>query len=223
MKKITAITGYYGSGKSTFAANYAIENARKGIKVTVADMDTVNPYFRTADLGELFSNADIQLASPLFAGTNLDVPVLQYNIEGLAAQGRSIIIDMGGDDAGAYPLGRYSTLINSMGSDAELLYVVNFYRCLTKNPAEAADSLHEIENACGIKVSGIINNSNLSIETTADVINSAIPKAQELSQVTGLPIVYTVYPVGIDPSLITATNLFPIRRYIKNLWEPENS
>lgn len=219
MKKITAITGHYGSGKSSFAANYAVKNALLGSKITVVDMDTVNPYFRTADLEELFSGLDIKLAAPVFAGTNLDVPVLQYNIEGLAEENRSIIVDMGGDDSGAYPLARYKSFFSSLGDNAEMLYVVNFCRCLTQAPDQAAEFLSEIEHACGIKAAGIVNNSNLSYETTAAVINDGIAKAERFSALSGIPVIYTTYTCGIDRSLINASNLFEIKRYIKNVWE----
>ncbi len=219
MKKITAITGHYGCGKSTFATNLAIKSALNGEKITICDMDTVNPYFRTADLENLFEGLDIKLIAPLFAGTNLDVPVLQYNIEGLAREDRNIIIDMGGDDVGAYPLGRYRELMHSLGDTAELLYVVSFSRNLTETPEDAAQSLREIEVACGIKAKGIVNNSNLSFETNAALINKAIEKAEQLSSITGLPILYTTYTEGINPSDINAENLFEIKRYIKNIWE----
>ena len=105
MKRITVIAGHYGSGKSTFAANYAIDMSKKGEAVTVVDMDTVNPYYRTADLGDLFAENGVKLAAPRYAGTNLDVPILDFDIPALYAEGRNLVIDLGGDDAGAYPLG----------------------------------------------------------------------------------------------------------------------
>ena len=141
MKKITVITGHYGSGKSTFAANYAIKCAEQGEQVTVVDMDTVNPYYRTADLGELFARKGVKLCAPMYAGTNLDVPILNFDIPAIYAEGRKLVIDMGGDDAGTYPLGKFRSFLEANKEETEILYVVNFCRYLTRTPEEAEEIL----------------------------------------------------------------------------------
>ena len=48
-KRITLFAGHYGSGKTNIAVNYAFELRRQGLEVAVADLDIVNPYFRTKD------------------------------------------------------------------------------------------------------------------------------------------------------------------------------
>ncbi|MGN0665255.1 MAG: cobalamin biosynthesis protein CobQ [Huintestinicola sp.] len=219
MKKITVITGHYGSGKSSFAANYAVSCAEKGERVTVVDMDTVNPYFRTADLKKLFSEKGVELAAPLYAGTNLDIPVLSFDLRGIAETGGNLVIDMGGDDTGAYPLGKFSDYLASISDQVEMLYVVNFRRYLTTEPAEALELMYEIEGACRIKTTGIVNNSNLGAETTADIINACIGKAHETAASAGLPVFCTTVPEGIDPALIKDEKIFPMRRFITSPWE----
>lgn len=218
MKTITVITGHYGSGKSTFAANYAIKCAAEGESVTVVDMDTVNPYYRTADLEDVFNEAGVKLVAPMYAGTNLDVPVLDYDINALLNEGRKLIIDLGGDDAGAYPLGKFREILLSLGDETEILYVVNFCRFLTHQADEAKDILLEIESACGMKANAIVNNSNLGYETDTEIIENGIKKAELTSQITGLPIFCHTIPMLPNISYTQGTNLFPLNIYIKNVW-----
>ena len=105
-KRVILLTGDYGCGKTNLAVNLALLLAEKG-KVSVVDMDTVNPYFRTADFGEMFSKRGINAVFPQYANTNLDIPVLNFDLENIVSQSDFTIIDIGGSDAGAYPAGRY--------------------------------------------------------------------------------------------------------------------
>lgn len=220
MKNITVITGHYGSGKSTFAANYAIKCAEQGEKVTVVDMDTVNPYYRTADLADLFKEKGVKLCAPMYAGTNLDVPILNYDIPAIYAEGRKLVIDMGGDDAGAYPLGKFRSFIEANREEAEILYVVNFCRYLTRTPEEAEEILREIEAACGLKATGLVNNSNLGFETDSDIIAGGIVQAEAISRQAKLPVFCHTVPVleGRNISAESTDNIFPVEIYIKNVW-----
>ena len=109
MKRITIITGHYGSGKTNLSVNLAVNAAKEGKKVTVVDLDIVNPYFRTADFQQLFNEMGITLLAPDYANSNLDIPALSFDVEQLACQNNgNLIIDVGGDDAGAIALGRYA-------------------------------------------------------------------------------------------------------------------
>lgn len=218
MKRITVIAGHYGSGKSTFAANYAVKQAAAGERVTVVDMDTVNPYYRTADLEDIFTANGVKLAAPRYAGTNLDVPILDFDIPALFAEGRNLVIDLGGDDAGAFPLGKFKEFIKSNSDDAEILYVVNFCRFLTHEPSEAAEILREIEAACGLAATGIVNNSNLSLETDSEILENGRQKAEKISALTGLPIFCHTIPEIPSCEGIDRNGFFPLTVYIKNVW-----
>lgn len=218
MKRITVIAGHYGSGKSTFAANYAIDMAKKGEAVTVVDMDTVNPYYRTADLGDIFEKNGVKLAAPRYAGTNLDVPILDFDIPGLYAEGRNLVIDLGGDDAGAYPLGKFRQFIGLHKDECDILYVVNFCRFLTHNAEEAEEILREIERACGLSATGIVNNSNLGFETDSEIIGSGRLKAEKISALTGLPIFCHTLPDIPSCEGIDREGYYPLTVYIKNVW-----
>ena len=152
MKKITIITGHYGSGKTNLSVNLAVRAAEEGKKVAVVDLDLVNPYFRTADFKELFEQKGIKLIAPDFANTNLDVPSIQFDVEQLAINEDCLIIDVGGDDAGATALGRYAeAMLERFADDIEMLYVINQRRTLTSNANEAAALMYEIEAASRMK------------------------------------------------------------------------
>lgn len=195
---ITVITGHYGSGKSTIAAHLSAKAAEnKSRSVCIVDMDTVNPYFRTADLEEYLNTHGVTLIAPMYARTNLDVPVLNYDIEAICGQYDDVFIDMGGDYAGAYPLGRYRRFLSAR-DDVEVLYTVNFRRFLTQTAEEAAEVMNEIVTACGLKITGIVNNTNLGKLTDADIISDGVSKANMLSELTGVPVFFSTAPGFTD-------------------------
>ena len=93
--KIIIITGHYGCGKTNVAVNIALNLAKKGEKVKVVDLDIVNPYFRTADFGELFGSRGVELIVPMYANSNLDIPALSFDIGGIISGEGYTVIDVG--------------------------------------------------------------------------------------------------------------------------------
>ena len=148
--KMNIITGHYGSGKTNFAVNLALDIARSGKQCTIVDLDIVNPYFRTADFAELFKQNNITLKVPKYANTNLDIPALNFDINSIISESEYVILDVGGDDAGATALGRYAPAIKKL-DDVQMLYVVNCFRYLIKKPADAVELMHDIELASDLK------------------------------------------------------------------------
>jgi hypothetical protein len=164
---------------------------KEGLPVKMADLDIVNPYFRTKDSEKVLSDAGIELVSPAFANSNVDLPALPQQAYSLVQRkDHYAVLDIGGDDRGAYALGRYTPYILEE-NDYEMIFVANFYRPLTTTADEAIEVMREIELACKIKFTAIINNSNLGNQTTADAVNSTAKIAEELSNKTGLPIIAT--------------------------------
>ncbi len=218
MKKITIVTGHYGSGKTTFSVNLAVKAAQEGKSVAIVDLDIVNPYFRTADFRKMFSEKGIKLIAPDFANSNLDIPSIQFDVEQLAVTEDCLIIDVGGDDAGAVALGRYADALAAFSDDIDLFYVINQRRCFTSTAEETVELMYEIEAASRMKHTAIINNTNLGDETAVDIIEGSRDFAKEVSEKTGLPVLYTVYPVGIDiPD--GCTDAFEAEMYVKKPWE----
>ena len=187
-KRLTLFAGHYGSGKTNIAVNYAIALAKEGKKVCIGDLDIVNPYFRTADSAKELEKAGVTLISPQFANSNVDLPALPAEAYRLV-EDKNIygIMDIGGDDRGAYALGRYVPAIKEEGN-YRMVFVANCYRPLTRTPEDALDVMREIEAACGLAFTDIINNSNLGPETTPETVLTSLEFMEKLSNLSGLPI-----------------------------------
>ena len=190
-KRLTLFAGHYGSGKTNIAVNYALKLASEGKKVCIGDLDIVNPYFRTKDSAKELEAAGIDLISPQFANSNVDLPALPAEAYRLVAD-KSVysIMDIGGDDRGAYALGRYVPAILEE-NNYRMVFVANCYRPLTRTPEDAMEVMAEIEAACGLKFTHIINNSNLGTETTVQTVLDSQSFIDTLSQLSGLPVFAT--------------------------------
>ena len=190
-KRLTLFAGHYGSGKTNIAVNYALMLAREGKKVCIADLDIVNPYFRTKDSQKELEAAGIDLISPQYANTNVDLPALPAASYRLVQDKSSYgIMDIGGDDRGAYALGRFVPSILEE-NNYRMVYVANASRPLTRTAEDALEVMREIEAACGLKFTDLINNTNLGSETTGEIVLGAQAYMEELSRLSGLPIFAT--------------------------------
>lgn len=190
MKRITLFCGHYGSGKTNIAVNYAKHLNSKGLKTVVVDLDIVNPYFRTKDSEKELEALGIEVIALPFANSNVDLPSIPaesysvFNRKDVYA-----VFDIGGDDSGAYVLGRFAPYVTEDNFDN--LYVVNFNRPLTRTADEAFEVLKEVENASHIPFTGIVNNTNLGEETTVENIVLSNKEALELAESASLPLVMT--------------------------------
>ena len=187
-KRLTLFAGHYGSGKTNIAVNYALRLSAEGKSVCIADLDIVNPYFRTKDSEAELAAAGIALVSPQYANTNVDLPALPAESYRLV-QDKSVfgIMDIGGDDRGAYALGRFAPAIKAEG-DYRMAFVVNCYRPLTTTVEDTVEIMKEIEAACGLGFTCIVNNSNLGEESTAKTLLDSLDFVERLSRATGLPV-----------------------------------
>lgn len=205
------ITGHYGSGKTNLALNLALDLRSRGEEVTLADLDVVNPYFRTADFSEIASLNGINLLASDYANSNIDIPALSGALDAKLASDGRLIIDVGGDDAGARALGRYAGRIAAR--PYTMIYVVNAYRYLMKDPRDCAALLRDIEAASRIRATHIVNCSNLGVETTARDIENSLPYAQEVARLSGLPLLFTAARRGLFP------DGYPVEIYVKTPWQ----
>lgn len=213
-KNISIITGHYGSGKTNIAANMALSLRKTGQDVTIVDLDIVNPYFRTFDLKEQFEAEGIRVIAPVYANTNLDIPALPPDIQSMFDQsGGEVIIDVGGDDAGAIALGQFASRILAAGY--EMYYVINERRYLTRDAQDAAILLKEIEAASRIPATKLINNTNLGRETTLEMVEHSKSFAEEVSRLTGLPVAFSC----IDKRLLSKdSDYFGVDILVKTAW-----
>ena len=190
-KRLTLFAGHYGSGKTNIAVNYALHLAREGKSVCIADLDIVNPYFRTADSAAQLKEAGIDLISPKFANSNVDLPALPAESYRLVQDKRSFgIMDIGGDDRGAYALGRYVPFIKEE-NNYRMIFVANAYRPLTATPEDAIEVMREIETACGLKFTDIVNNSHLGNFTDVQTVLDTQDYIEKLCALSGLPLFCT--------------------------------
>jgi Mrp family chromosome partitioning ATPase len=231
------IIGHYGSGKTNFACNLALKLAQGGSSVpggsndnggnvvkdgitvqsgstAIADLDIVNPYFRTADQAQILEAAGVKLVVSKFFTSTLDIPSLTFDLGSAAAEYDNLIIDVGGDDEGAKTLGRYKEALSD--KETTVLYVVNFRRYLSKTAEEALEILREIERSSGFTADVIVNNTNLAEETTAETVKASMHECQKLSEITGIKQIITVMPEGTDSGDID--NIFTAKVIVKKPW-----
>lgn len=210
-KRVTMILGHYGSGKTNIAVNLALALRKTHDRVAIADLDIVNPYFRTKDSLEVIKAADIRLIVSDYANTNLDIPALPQDMYAVTDdKGLTCVLDIGGDDRGALVLGRLRPELVKE-NDYEMLLVINKYRPLTATVELTLEVMAEIEAAANMRFTGIVNNSNLGGETTAETVMDSFEYAAEVSRRTGLPIVMTTVREDIAKELEgKAEGLFPL-------------
>ena len=202
MKRLTLFAGHYGSGKTNIAVNYAKMLKKEGYDVIIADLDIVNPYFRTKDSEKELNDMGIELISSKFANSNLDIPSLpQEMYRTVQDKSKYAVMDIGGDDAGAVALGRFAPFINEE-DNYDMVFVVNFYRPLSRTAEEALEIMREVEASSKLKFTSIINNSNLGELTTAEDVLATVSEAQKLSELCGLPLKMT----SVKESLYTELN-----------------
>lgn len=221
LKRIIVVVGHYGSGKTNFSVNLAMAFRAQGKQVALVDLDIVNPYFRSADFADLMQENGIELVAPVYARSNLDIPALTARLDAELGTDKTLVIDVGGDDAGAAALGRYSAEIEKAGG-CDMLYVVNNYRYLTRTSDEASGILEEIQRVSRLKVTGVVNNSNLSGETTPQDVIETIDFAQQTADRYGVPLLFSTVAEPIyeeTKKLISGGALYPVKVYVKKPWE----
>lgn len=211
-KRLTLFAGHYGSGKTNIAVNYALHLAGEGKSVCIADLDIVNPYFRTADSARELESAGVALIRPQFANSNVDLPALPAESYRLIADKSTYgIMDIGGDDRGAYALGRFVPAILEE-NNYRMVFVANCYRPLTRTPEDAFEIMQEIEAACGLRFTDIANNSNLGSETTAETVLNSATYISELCRISKLPLFMHCAEGSVARNLFgQMDNVFPLQ------------
>lgn len=217
--RITVVCGHYGCGKTNLVLNLALQAAARGERVTVADLDIVNPYFRSSEYGGLLEAHGVRLIAPVFAGTTLDTPTLPPELYSIfePAAGR-VFIDAGGDDAGVTALGGLHSQLEAAGY--EMVYVINRYRVLSQTAEEAAALLREIEAASRLKATALVNNSHLGVETRLGTLLEALPFANQTAALTGLPLLYSTAPdFALQEGEALPEGFKEIKRLVRFMWE----
>lgn len=226
LPSVVVVCGHYGVGKTNLSLNMAVDAARAGNDVCLVDLDVVNPYFRSSDYPELLDKHGIDLLAPHFARTALDAPMLSGRIgteitRAQQEEGRVVIIDVGGDDAGATALGVYATEVHA--ETYAMYYVVNACREQTTDPHQAALLLPEIETASKCTATGIVNNTHLQNQTTADVVRKGQEFAEKVAMELQLPILCTTAPAylkdDVDFKTLVCDSVYMVQEYVVTPWD----
>ena len=217
-RRVTVVCGHYGTGKTNLSINLALDCARHGEDVTLVDLDVVNPYFRSADYVDVLTENGVRVVGPNFANTNLDTPSLPGAVRNVIAEGSRVIVDVGGDDAGATALGVYSRTLAD--ADPDVIYVVNRYRSLTTHAEEAVQILREIEATSHLRATCVANNSHLKQDTSEDTVLDSMGFAEEVASASGLPLRFTTAPRSLDFSILNKIpNIYPVDVLVRAPWE----
>lgn len=193
MSKIKIITGHFGSGKTEIAVNMAIEKKN----VTIVDLDTVNPYFRTADAAKRLKELGVRVILPEFANTNIDMPTLPAEIYSVFQSDQECIFDVGGDDEGAVALGMFNCYF--LESSYEMYFVVNASRPFTKTVKDVIYMMGAIENSSRLKITHLVNNTHLAQYTKKEDILKGQDLCKKVSERTGIPIAFTAVRRDLAP------------------------
>lgn len=216
--RLTVVVGHFGSGKTEFSVNLALELA-KDHPTALADLDVVDPYFRSRECKELFDSRGIQLISSSQNCVDADVPSMPAEVMRLFDDERLYgVLDIGGDASGARVLARYRRRLKACG--AEVICVVNANRPLTDTPEKAVSYVRSIEAAVGLPITGLVNNTHLCTETELEDILTGAKLLTEISKETGIPIVCHMASEALAQAAEQSVRpVFPIQVYMKKPWE----
>ncbi len=217
--RVHVITGHYGSGKTEFALNYAFKKAEKQDNIVLADMDIVNPYFRSREKKVDLEDKGIRLVSSSSGYSTADVPALSPEIYGiLQNEEYEVILDVGGDPNGARVLGRFYEYFQDENYD--MWMVVNANRPNTQEVKEVIHYIDRIQDNSRIPITGLINNTHMIRETSREDIIRGNNLVEKVSEETGLPIVYTsvIKEVAEDLPKDIKGEIFPISLKMRPYW-----
>lgn len=220
MERITIFVGHYGSGKTEVAVNYAIKLKEEGNDVIIVDLDIVNAYYRTKDNEKMLNDMGIEVLSPTYANTNVDIPSLPPEmLKVFANKDKKIVFDVGGDDAGATALGRFFSYFSQ--EKYEMYCVINTKRPLTDKKEDIIIVIEEININSRLKTTGLINNTNLSYETKCDDILTGEKIVLSACKDLKLPFIFTslLEEHVNEYKNMSGSKLFPIKKYLNLPWQ----
>lgn len=220
-RRINIFTGHFGSGKTEVAVNYALKLAEANYKTAIVDFDIINPYFRTADAKEELEKNNVKVVLPMYANTNVDIPVIPTEIYSLFQDKQyKVVLDVGGDDLGAKAVSRFKEEIVS--DDYEMFFVINTKRGMTDTPEEILEMIALIEDGANLKITKLINNSNLLEETSPEIILEGNKIIAEVSAKLGIPIAITAgmeEPMsGLSSQQLSGSELLLMSKQIHLPW-----
>jgi len=223
-KRIRIIVGHYGSGKTEFAVNYAVKMAELGRKTAIVDLDIANTYFRSRERQAILEKKGVAVYSNTFGhDITADLPAITARIRApLEDPECNTIVDVGGDDSGARILAQFDKYF--MEEQSEMLCVINASRPDTSTIDGALRHIMRIERETSLKVSGIVNNTHMIHETTAEDLLKGYELARNVSRALGISVKYNCCVEGLVKELTDKTGdmadfkIFPIKLFMRENW-----
>ena len=193
MKKVYVLIGNYGSGKTELALNFAFQAAEQGKRTELLDLDMVNTYFRLAEHGKLTEMKEIRLVSPNFSCSGIETLSLPAEVaSAFDMDWDTVVFDVGGDAVGSTALGRYHQDFMDLEEGAlEVLNVINIRRPLAGTADRIVRLQEEMQVHSRLKISGMINNTNLAEATGYEELRDGYRLIKQVSELTGVPVLYT--------------------------------
>jgi energy-coupling factor transporter ATP-binding protein EcfA2 len=226
MKRITMITGHYGSGKTEVSVNLACDLRKEYEKVAILDLDIMNPYFRSRERQKMMEDLGIMVQFNSFGyDITEDLPALSAALKTpLENKDYMAIVDVGGDNDGARVLNQFHKYL--IGDDAELLFVVNTNRPETEELDGCLWHIAAIQAETGLKIKGLINNTHLLSETTPADIHEGYQMCKDIEKETGIPIAFSTCREDLVDDLKAANEqagiddmeIYPIKLYMRPSW-----
>lgn len=222
MKRIRIITGHYGSGKSELSVNMVTELKKTHEKVAIVDLDIANPYFRSRERQDTMEDMGIKVYHNAFGyDITQDLPALSATIrEPLENKEFWTVVDSGGDDSGARVLNQFRKYF--LGDDCEMIFVINANRPETSTVAGCLEHLDRIQIETGLKIDGIINNTHLLSETTADDIKKGYALCKEVSELLDIPVIASYCNENILKNIteeeLDGIEVTPISLFMRPSW-----
>ena len=215
---MTVLVGHFGSGKTEIAINGALELARRGEKILLADLDVVKPYFRSRSARHILADAGVELIAPEGEHVHADLPIIVPQVRDLLRTPRhKIILDIGGDGTGARVLGSLGDVLPSTG--IEILVVLNFSRPSTPDPEGAVAMVRDIEAVAGVRATGLVSNTHMMDETTAETITRGAEMAMETGRRLDLPVVAAAVQDTVSINGGLPCPVFVLRRIVRPPFE----
>ena len=191
------VVGNYGSGKTEVSINLAVAERLSGKTVHLADLDLVNPYFRTREAREQLRDLGIDVVLPGEQYMQADLPILSPGVSAMIRKKNILaILDVGGDGVGATVLSALAEAFKE--KPVKVLQVVNPFRPYTDTLEGCAKIRSEIEMTSKMKITGIVGNANMMQDTTMEHIRQGYDFVLRMAEQSGLPLEFITIPQALS-------------------------